>query len=108
MNIFIFTGVGPISSFSFFQPESLKQDEKKKKILDKSVDQAYKEEGFDNFDRTDALQTPYSDDDIEIAYVNKKRGDDVNFLNKFKRKTHQLQDQENLFNISLDPTRRLL
>ena len=89
MNILIFTGVGPISSFSFFKPESLKQVEKKTEILDKSVDPAYKEEGLDYFDQTDGLQAPYSDDHIEPDYENKESGYDVN---KFKRKAHQPQD----------------
>ena len=74
MNILIFTGVGPISSFSFFQPESFKPDEKK--IFNKFGDPAYKEEGLDYFDQTDGLQAPYSDDDSELADENKKRGDD--------------------------------
>ena len=91
MNIFIFTGVGPISSFSFFQPESLKLDEKK--IFDKSVDPAYKEDSLDYFDQTDGLQAPYS-------------GYNENFLSKFKRKAHQPQDEENIFTIRLYPTRR--
>ena len=91
MNNLILAGVGTISSFSFFQPESLKQDEKR--IVDESVDPAYKENGLDYFDQTDGLQAPYS-------------GYNENFLSKFKRKAHQPQDEENIFTIRLYPTRR--
>ena len=104
-----FTGVGTISSFRFFQPEPLKQDEKKSEILDKSGDPAC----LDYFDQTDTLQAPYSDDHIEIAGESKNRGDDENFLNKLKRKTHQpqyfdhsYQHQETIYNIILDNTGR--
>ena len=61
---------------------------------------------MDYFDQTDGLQAPYSDDDSELTHENKKSGDDVNYLNKFKRKTHQPQDEENIFNIRLYPSRR--
>jgi hypothetical protein len=52
------------------------------------------------------LQAPYSDDHIKLADENNKRVYDVNFLNNFKRKIHQPQDEENVFHIRLDPTRR--
>ena len=60
--LILFTEVGTISSFSFFAPESERENksERKREISVKSGDPPYSDKSLEFYDSTDVLQAPSS------------------------------------------------